>query len=176
MMTMMMSPSMPTRAAAATATVVDRARLRRRTRRAPTIDANADRLHRARCVNRANRRRVASSETPIDADADAAADAADDAQALKSAMRAATESESHGYSPGAGIGLSPDEQALAAYADMINTSPRAGALDDDDVEALASGGRMDARARRRTRGSFVDDVQELFKALFGGAHIVRRDE
>ena len=171
---MTMSPSMPTRAA--TATVVDRARLRRRTRRAPTIDANADRyrLHRARCVNRANRRRVASSETPIDADA--ADDAADDAQALKSAMRAATESESQGYSPGAGIGLSPDEQALAAYADMINTSPRAGALDDDDVEALASGGRMDARARRRTRGGFVDDVQELFKALFGGAHIVRSDD
>ncbi len=167
---------MPPRAAAAAATVVDRARLRRRTRRAPTIDANADRLHRARCVNRANRRRVASSETPIDADADA--DAAADAQALKAAMRAAAESESQGYSPGAGIGLSksPDEQALAAYADMINTSPRAGALDDDDVEALASGGRMDARARRRTRGSFVDDVQELFKALFGGAHIVRRDE
>jgi len=170
-----MSPSLPTRAAAATA-VVDRARLRRRTRRAPTItiDANADRLHRARCVNRANRRRcvrarVASSETRIiDDDADA-----DDADALRVAMRAATESESQGYSPGAGIGLSPDEQALAAYADMINTSPRAGALDDDDVEALASGGRMDARARRRTRGGFVGEVQELFNALFGGAHIVR---
>ena len=88
-------------------------------------------------------------------------------------MRAAHESESRGYSPGAGVGLSPDEQALAAYADMINTSPRAGALDDDDVEALASGGRMDARATRRTRGRFVGEVQELFNALFGGAHIVR---
>jgi len=121
------------------------------------------------------RARVASSETRIiddDADADADDDA-DDADALRVAMRAATESESQGYSPGAGIGLSPDEQALAAYADMINTSPRAGALDDDDVEALASGGRMDARARRRTRGGFVGEVQELFNALFGGAHIVR---
>jgi len=121
------------------------------------------------------RARVASSETRIidDDDDDDADDDADDADALRVAMRAATESESQGYSPGAGIGLSPDEQALAAYADMINTSPRAGALDDDDVEALASGGRMDARARRRTRGGFVGEVQELFNALFGGAHIVR---
>ena len=158
--------------------VVDRARLSRR------ACSPAPRHHRARCVSRAHRRwrrlgrrraavsAFASSETDADDDADD-----DDATALRRAMRAASASASAGYSPGAGAGLSAEDQALAAYADLINTSPDVDGLDDDAIDALATrGARMDAGARARTREGSLADVKELFRALFGGAHIVRRDD
>ena len=105
------------------------------------------------------------------ADADAAAAAA---AATTSALANARASARAGFSPGAGLELTAEEQAAAAYADLVNTSLDAdgATIAADGVDALRAGGEMDATSTSRTSGNAVRAALELFDALRGGAHIV----
>jgi len=139
------------------------------------------------------RRRVASREPRprlprATADADETIDDDDDdARRLTAALRHARASASAAYSPGAGLGLTPEEQSEAAYADLLDTS--LGVVDRDDDEdddddglsadearAYASGGSMDrASMAMKNDGNAFKTAYELFKALSRGAHIVNDD-
>lgn len=90
-------------------------------------------------------------------------------------MAAARACEEGGLSPGAGL-TDADAQADAAFADMINTTVDVTGeqLDEEALDALARGGRMDAESTSKRSGGFVDDVKDLFGALSKGAHIVRQ--
>ncbi|OUS44002.1 hypothetical protein BE221DRAFT_78796 [Ostreococcus tauri] len=100
-----------------------------------------------------------------------------DARALTKALENARKSKSNEFSPGAGLGLDAEAQAMSAFADMIDTSIGGdGALSDDEAAALATGGTMDAESTaRRARGPLAEAF-ELFKALSKGAHIVQSDD
>jgi hypothetical protein len=136
--------------------------------RASRVDASAvaaptpRRRSRVARVSRVSRARA-------DADADADADAP-----LTSALANARASARAGFSPGAGLELTAEEQAAAAYADLVNTSLDAdgATIDADGVDALRAGGEMDATSTSRTSGNAVRAALELFDALRGGAHIV----
>eukprot|EP00793_Prasinoderma_coloniale_P000749 PRCOL_00003899-RA len=86
-------------------------------------------------------------------------------------LQKAKECVDAGVSPGAGLGLSAEEQADAAFADLILTSSDgdAGALEAGELEELASGGKM---AGAQEKGG----IWGLLGALSGGAHIVRRKD
>ena len=61
---------------------------------------------------------------------------------IEKAISAAKSCERNGLSPGAGLPTA-EEQADAAYADLINTSViQRGLLTDDDLDELSKGGRM----------------------------------
>lgn len=80
-----------------------------------------------------------------------------------------------GLSPGAGLGTA-EEQAEAAYADLIATSTDGRDLSEEEVARLAEGGEMsEAEKGRKSRG-LLGDMKELFGALGGGAHIVRKED
>ena len=99
-----------------------------------------------------------------------------DASRLRRALKHANDSSSKQFSPGAGLGLDADAQADAAYADMIGTSLGDDALSDEAATALRRGGMMgDAGAVGRRAGPAAS-AMELFRALFGGAHIVQSDD
>ena len=108
-----------------------------------------------------------------------------------------------GLSPGAGLGTA-EEQAEAAYADLINASAGEEDLNAEAVAALNAGGQMDdaskvrlpatsrevpmggvlkvhtcarycATQAQRSSGP-LGDVASLLRALAGGAHIVRQKD
>eukprot|EP00240_Pyramimonas_obovata_P009330 CAMPEP_0118923560 /NCGR_PEP_ID=MMETSP1169-20130426/2041_1 /TAXON_ID=36882 /ORGANISM="Pyramimonas obovata, Strain CCMP722" /LENGTH=105 /DNA_ID=CAMNT_0006864571 /DNA_START=187 /DNA_END=504 /DNA_ORIENTATION=+ len=87
-------------------------------------------------------------------------------------------------SPGAGLATA-EEQAEAAYADLMYTSmvgPE-GASSEDEASAaweecldLASNDvRTDIQKNAKSKG-VLGDVLELFNALKGGAHIVKKED
>ena len=98
---------------------------------------------------------------------------------LTRALSDARASAAAGFSPGAGLGLTPEEQAEAAYADLVDTSlwgDDANADGENDVEALSRAGRMSTESLRRKSGGVLSGAVELFRALSGGAHITRSSE
>ena len=83
-----------------------------------------------------------------------------------------------GYSPGAG--LSSEEAAEAAFADLINTSNDT-QLSDEDMSKLSQSSRMDddAVARGGTQdvaGGVVGDLIRLGEVLLKGGHIVKKKD
>eukprot|EP00904_Undaria_pinnatifida_P001498 jgi/Undpi1/11349/HiC_scaffold_30.g13646.m1 len=82
-----------------------------------------------------------------------------------------------GRSPGAGL-ESAFDQADAAFADLIVTSvdDQGVTLDDQDVEELAKGGMMDDESTSKKSRGLFGDMSDVFGALSGGAHIVRRED
>src|SRR6056300_1019597 len=85
-------------------------------------------------------------------------------------------SASAAYSPGAGLGLTPEEQSEAAYADLLDTSLGVVERDDEDEDedddglsaaearAYASGGSMDrASMAMKNDGNAFKTAYELFK-------------
>mmetsp|Transcript_31982 Transcript_31982/g.80790 ORF Transcript_31982/g.80790 Transcript_31982/m.80790 type:complete len:84 (+) Transcript_31982:547-798(+) len=77
-------------------------------------------------------------------------------------------------SPGAGLS-SAEEQAQAAYADLIDTSLGAeGDLSAQELESLESAGTMEASVTEQRSGGLASDLRSLFGALTGGAHIVKQ--
>ena len=99
----------------------------------------------------------------------------DDDASIAASMAAARACEASGMSPGAGLS-SAEDQAEAAFADMINTTVdvTGEALDADARARLAEGGRMDGASTSRKSGGMWSDVRDLFGALGKGAHIVRQ--
>ena len=149
---------------------------------APRRNEEAHRRARRSVVVVARRRRLRASLrddddasvmegiTTTNADADADAD-------LTRALSDARASAAAGFSPGAGLGLTPEEQAEAAYADLVDTSLWGGnAEGENDVEALSRAGRMSAESKERKSGGVLSGAVELFRALSGGAHITRSSE
>ena len=151
---------------------------------APRRNEEAHRRARRSVVVVARRRRLRASLrddddasvmegiTTTNADADADAD-------LTRALSDARASAAAGFSPGAGLGLTPEEQAEAAYADLVDTSlwgDDANAEGENDVEALSRAGRMSAESMERKSGGVLSGAVELFRALSGGAHITRSSE
>ena len=99
-------------------------------------------------------------------------------QKLAKAMDNAKRNERSGYSPGAG--LSSEEAAEAAFADLINTSNDT-QLSDDDMSKLSQSSRMDddAVARGGTKdvaGGVVGDLIRLGQVLLKGGHIVKKKD
>jgi len=107
--------------------------------------------------------------------------AADDTeiQKLKKAMLQAKQNEQRGESPGAGL-QSAEEAAMAAFADMINTSAaqQNKELTDEEIADFASrGGKMwEKNAKQRKSKGFFGDLTEMLGALGGGAHIVKDED
>jgi hypothetical protein len=141
---------------------------------------------RRRVVSRAPRSQL--PRATADADETTTTDDDDDARRLTAALRHARASASAAYSPGAGLGLTPEEQSEAAYADLLDTSLGVVERDDEDEDedddglsaaearAYASGGSMDrASMAMKNDGNAFKTAYELFKALSRGAHIVNDD-
>jgi len=88
--------------------------------------------------------------------------------------------ESKGLSPGAGA-QTADEQADAAYADLMFTC-MAGQEDVEADEAwekaldIAKKGDTSTGWQNKKSKGVMGDAMELFKALAGGAHIVRKED
>jgi len=98
---------------------------------------------------------------------------------LKRAMEAAKRNELQGESPGAGLETA-EEQAYAAFADLINTSAaqQNRELNEAELQEFAArGGNMweDGSKKRKSKGWFGDFV-DVISALGKGAHIVRQDD
>ena len=92
---------------------------------------------------------------------------------LKSALNNARTNLDEQTSPGAGL-ESAEEQAEAAFADLLLTS-----LDDGreaDLSELAESGTMPEEATGRKSKNWLGDMQQLFGALAGGAHIVKKED
>ncbi|CAM9176668.1 unnamed protein product [Pylaiella littoralis] len=96
---------------------------------------------------------------------------------LNSAMANARANLAAGTSPGAGL-ESAFDQADAAFADLIVTSidSQGIGLDDEDVEELAKGGSMDETSTSKRSKGLFGDMSDVFGALSGGAHIVKRED
>lgn len=97
-----------------------------------------------------------------------------DSPSLEISLQSARESLEAGVSPGAGLETA-DEQAEAAFADLILTSLDQGDESTQDLDALSRGGEMPEEATSR-KGGFFKDIGELFGALAGGAHIVKKED
>ncbi|KAK3279594.1 hypothetical protein CYMTET_12527 [Cymbomonas tetramitiformis] len=99
------------------------------------------------------------------------------AKQIEQALEAARSNLAAGVSPGAGLSTA-EEQADAAYADLINTSLDVyeQSMSDDDMEQLSVGGMMEETEKKRKSKGLLDDVANLFGALSKGAHIVRKDD
>lgn len=100
-----------------------------------------------------------------------------DDSSLQKAMRKARDCASKQLSPGGGLATA-DEQSDAAYADLILTSmDQRGIdeLDEEDVEMLTKGARMweSGATEQANKAGLLGDLASLFKALGGGAHIVK---
>mmetsp|Transcript_29238 Transcript_29238/g.49070 ORF Transcript_29238/g.49070 Transcript_29238/m.49070 type:complete len:164 (-) Transcript_29238:1284-1775(-) len=95
------------------------------------------------------------------------------------AMENARKSYQSGLSPGAGLATA-DEQAEAAYADLINTSMDQRGIEnltDEELELLSRGGKMweeGSTSQKRKFGVF-SDIMSVMKALSGGAHIEKNE-
>ena len=94
------------------------------------------------------------------------------------AMEAARVCAAKGLSPGAGLATA-DEQAEAAYADLINTTvdQRGLSLTEDELKDLNKGGKMWEKGATTTvrKGGLLNDMSNLWKALAGGAHIEKNE-
>jgi hypothetical protein len=121
-------------------------------------------------------KKLLSTRLHLESGDDSAGDAED--PQLTEAMQNARDCASSGLSPGAGLATA-DEQADAAYADLINTSMDQRAIDElslDDVKALQKGGKMwEKDAKQVNKLGLVGDVMKLFGALAGGAHIEKNE-
>jgi len=110
---------------------------------------------------------------------------------LTRAMENARRNERLGFSPGAG--LSSEESAEAAFADLINTSNDANDtktntydFDDDDkdkdeefLSQLTKGARMDESALSRkdtNKGGILGDLLNLGSILLRGGHIEKQKD
>ena len=96
---------------------------------------------------------------------------------IDKAIAAAKECERNGLSPGAGLPTA-EEQAEAAYADLINTSvsQRGLSLSDSDKNKLAKGGRMwEEGSTSKNSGGLIQNVKNVMEALSGGAHINKNE-
>ena len=108
---------------------------------------------------------------------------------LTRAMENARRNERLGFSPGAG--LSSEESAEAAFADLINTSNDANNtktntydFDDDDkdeefLSQLTKGARMDKNALSRkdtNKGGILGDLLNLGSILLRGGHIEKQKD
>ena len=92
---------------------------------------------------------------------------------IDEAILAAKECERNGLSPGAGLPTA-EEQAEAAYADLINTSvaQRGLSLSDSEKNELAKGGRMwEEGSTSKISGGLIQNMKNVMEALSGGAHI-----
>ena len=94
---------------------------------------------------------------------------------LMKAMENARNSASSKLSPGAGL-MTAEEQAEAAFGDLINTSiDQRGIteLSSEEIDLLSRGGRMweNGSTTQSRKWGFLSDVKNLFNALSGGAHI-----
>lgn len=96
---------------------------------------------------------------------------------LEGAMAAARRNLEERKSPGAGLESAYD-QATAAFADLILTSvdDQGVSLDTEDVKALAKGGMMDKKDTTNKSKGLFGDIIDVFRALSGGAHIVKRED
>ena len=96
---------------------------------------------------------------------------------MDKAMSAAKECERNGLSPGAGLPTA-EEQAEAAYADLIKTSvsQRGISLSDSDKSELAKGGRMwEEGSTSKNSGGLLQNMKNVVEALSGGAHISKNE-
>jgi len=92
---------------------------------------------------------------------------------LRKALESAKKNRSDKTSPGAGL-QSAEEQAEAAYADLILTSSGSNQLTDSELQALEKGGTMwESESKETNKLGKVGDIFSLAKALLGGAHIVK---
>ena len=94
---------------------------------------------------------------------------------LRKAMENARNSALKSFSPGGDL-LSADEQADAAYADLINTSidqQGISSLSESEISSLNRGGKMwEAGSKSQSRKwGLLGDLKNLANALSGGAHI-----
>eukprot|EP00237_Pycnococcus_provasolii_P010405 CAMPEP_0198710686 /NCGR_PEP_ID=MMETSP1471-20131121/2932_1 /TAXON_ID=41880 /ORGANISM="Pycnococcus provasolii, Strain RCC733" /LENGTH=205 /DNA_ID=CAMNT_0044470369 /DNA_START=69 /DNA_END=686 /DNA_ORIENTATION=- len=99
-------------------------------------------------------------------------------ETLEFAMSNARKNSLEGLSPGAGL-MTAEEQAEAAFADLINTSldgADRNALTGAEITELSEGGRMDEGSKARKSGGLLADVVGLFEALSKGAHIVKQKD
>jgi len=99
-------------------------------------------------------------------------------ETLEFAMSNARKNSLEGLSPGAGL-MTAEEQAEAAFADLINTSldgADRNALTGAEISELSEGGRMDEGSKARKSGGLLADVVGLFEALSKGAHIVKQKD
>ncbi|CAN0306291.1 unnamed protein product [Discosporangium mesarthrocarpum] len=96
---------------------------------------------------------------------------------LNKAIANARSNLAEGKSPGAGLDNAFD-QADAAYADLLVTSmdDQGLELDEEEVEELAQAGMMDQESTKKRSKGILGDVMDVFDALGGGAHIVRRED
>ena len=120
----------------------------------------------------------ATASTPDRSRANENDDDKGEIQKLARAMDNAKRNERSGYSPGAG--LSSEEAAEAAFADLINTSNDT-QLSDEDMSKLSQSSRMDddAVARGGTKdvaGGVVGDLIRLGEVLLKGGHIVKKKD
>ena len=91
----------------------------------------------------------------------------------RKALSQARECEAKGLSPGAGLPTA-EEQAEAAFADLINTSAdqRGVKLTSKEVNDLSRGGRMwESGSTDKKSGGLIKNIGNVVEALSGGAHI-----
>jgi hypothetical protein len=100
------------------------------------------------------------------------------AEETKRAMEAARACAQKGLSPGAGLATA-EEQAEAAYADLINTSidQRGIDLSENELKDLNRGGKMweKGSTTRKNKFGLFSDLANAFEALAGGAHIEKNE-
>ena len=97
-------------------------------------------------------------------------------ESIQKALRDARQNLSDGKSPGAGL-ESIEDQAAAAYADLINTSMGFdGDLSEEDAEGFAQGGMMDEGSKSKRGKGLFGDAMDIFGALGKGAHIVKQKD
>ena len=120
----------------------------------------------------------ATASTPDRSRANENDDDKGEIQKLARAMDNAKRNERSGYSPGAG--LSSEEAAEAAFADLINTSNDT-QLSDEDMSKLSRSSRMDDDAvarggKKDAAGGVVGDLIRLGEVLLKGGHIVKKKD
>eukprot|EP01038_Epipyxis_sp_PR26KG_P017207 gene17207-23708_t len=98
----------------------------------------------------------------------------DEAEITIKAMASARKNQQEGLSPGAGLPTA-EEQAEAAYADLINTTidqRGLGDLSSEELAKLNKAGKMwEPNAKTKKKSGLFDDLVNIFGALAGGAHI-----
>jgi hypothetical protein len=93
------------------------------------------------------------------------------------AMENARNCEKQGLSPGAGL-CTAEEQAEAAYADLINTSmdQRGIDLSQEEIDMLSRGGTMwESGSKSEKNKGLFGNLKNIFGALAGGAHIEKNE-
>jgi hypothetical protein len=98
--------------------------------------------------------------------------------ATERALAAARACEAQGLSPGAGLATA-EEQADAAYADLINTTMDQQGVDklsENELSELSKGSTMwESGAKTQRKKGLLADFGNLWGALSGGAHIEKNE-